>query len=234
MAPIIFHYRKRDSFLCKTNPLTKLLSLALLSIGLSNTTFYPTLLFLTLLFAIAIVTKLTLSSYRREFTFFLFMGAFILITEYWSTRAMLSSVNATIRFLAYIMLGIIFADTTDADDLSRCLAPVLDKIPFVKGGEAASTITLTLSLIPLFFDIADETLDAQRSRLSNVKHPIRYLVDYVSTLFDSLLDASASFADGLDARLFNADAIKKGLPFSIRDLILLSVTILLFIGGKQC
>ncbi|MFA6845650.1 MAG: energy-coupling factor transporter transmembrane component T [Sphaerochaetaceae bacterium] len=230
-TPVIFHFRSRSSFLNKANPLSKLLFLIALCFPLMHASFSFSLGLLSLLLVTAILLHLPFGQYVRDFTFFLIMGVLIALTEYHAKGSLQATFAAIFRFLDFIIMSILFSDTTDMDDLARCLGPLLDKIPFLNGYRIAASIQLTLSLIPLIFDVTSCVLDAQNARFANKRRPLTYLKNAGVGIFSKLLDKCEDFSDSLEARLFDGDHKKKGLGFSWRDPILVMVASLSVAGG---
>lgn len=227
---VVFHFRDRNTFLNQANPLTKLISLLSCSIllvgaGLSRTCFIGGGLFL-----VALSLRLPFRSYFRETLFFLFMAIFIAITEWWATTDPSATAAAALRFLAIVLAGMLLADTTAPDDLSRSLGAVLDKLPFLNGYKLAAGVELTLAIIPLIFDVAAELRMARQARLDRSwKHPVKYLVSYCSTMFSLLMDRMDDLSIALDARAYDPSAPRKAPGFTYRDVALL----LAAVGGAS-
>lgn len=168
----------------------------------------------------AISIKLPLKQYHRELRFFLVLGMLIAITEWLSTQSIIATIAAPLAFLTIILGGIIFADSTAPDDISRSLGRVLDCIPGVKGYKAAYHIELTLSIIPMIFDAAFEIREAQSARSGrSFRRPIRTIVVYTSGVFQLLLDRMDELEAALTARLFNPAAKRESFPWSWRDIV---------------
>lgn len=219
--PVIFHYRKGNTILSRANPLSKLAVMIALCFPLFSASLGYALFLLAFLSIIAILQRLPLQYYLSDLRFFLFLALFILLTDWLSESPLSSSITSSLRFLDFIFLSILFTDSTDVWDLSRSLAPVLDKIPFVNGRNAASTLMLTLSLVPMIGDVTSTVIDAQKARMASYRHPIRFLRDLVMGFIDSLFQSIANVADALDSRLYDPERKMPVLPFHRRDLILL-------------
>jgi len=215
---MIFQYRKQDTLLGRSNPLTKLAIIIASCIPLLHASLSYSLFILGTLLAISLVLRIPFSRFASQMFFFFVIALLIALTETGGWRA---SLAATLRFLDFILLSLVFADTTDPDDLARCLGPVLDVIPFINGYAIASTIELTLAMIPMVFEVSGQVTDAQSARLSPKRHPVRYLYLLTSGIFSNLLTTSDKFADALDARLFDPGRKQKGLGFHGADAILL-------------
>ena len=223
---LIFHYREQKTFLNRCNPLAKLLSILVLLIFLAKAPFAFTLALLTPLVLLAIAQSLPLHRYGKELRFFLVMTALIGITEYLATRLLLPSITACLRFLAIILSGMLLSDSTAPDDLARSLGSVLDKLPFVDGWAIASSIELTLSMIPLIFDVTEQVTTARKARREKNRHPIRNITATAASIFSLLLDRAEELTWALEARAFNPSRKRRTLPYTKDDLYLAIVVIL--------
>ncbi len=222
---VAFHFRDRDTFLNHANPMAKLIALLALSIILVNAPLPTTLLITVFLVFLGIVVRIPILPYLRESLFFLFMAAFIGVTEYIASHSWAPTIAASLRFLDIVFAGMLLADTTAPDDLSRSLGAFLDVIPFVNGPAVASTIELTLSVIPTIYDISMDLRIARTSRgLRMSRSPVRALVSYTNSMFNALLDRMDELSVALDARMFDPSVRRATLPFSYRDGIILGVT----------
>ena len=221
---LIFHYRAQNTFLGKSNPLSKLLILIFLCVPLAKASLPYAATVCAVLLCIFLAIRLPLSRFKASLAFFLIIALLIALTEPGGVKA---SLAAMLRFLDFILLSLLFADTTDPDDLARCLGRPLDAIPLVDGYVVASTMQLTLSMIPLVFDVADRVLTAQTARLSPKRHPVRYLYTLSSGIFSNLLRTAEALSDALDSRLYDPQRPQKGLGFHAVDGMLVIAGLLL-------
>lgn len=215
---LIFHYREQKAFLNRCNPLTKLLSILVLLIPLAKASLPVTLALLTPLIVLTVTQRLPLYRYGKELRFFFVMVILIGITEYLATRLALHSITACLRFLAIILAGMLLADSTAPDDLARSLGSVLDKIPFVNGWAVASSIELTLSMVPLIFDVTDQVTTARKARMEKSRHPIKNISSVAASIFSLLLDRSEELTWALEARAFDPSRKRRTLPYTKDDL----------------
>ena len=224
---LIFHYREQTAFLNRCNPLIKLLSILAILIPLARASFVGTVALLIPLILVAISQRLPLHRYDKELRFFFVMTALIGLTEYLATRLLLSSLTACLRFLTIILSGMLLADSTAPDDLARSLGSVLDRLPFVDGWAIASSIELTLSMIPLIFDVTEQVTTARKARMEKNRHPIRNITSVAASIFSLLLDRSEELTWALEARSFDPRRKRRTLPYSKNDLYLGTVVILI-------
>ncbi|AEV30431.1 ABC-type cobalt transport system, permease component CbiQ [Sphaerochaeta pleomorpha str. Grapes] len=228
---MIFHFRDRKSFLNASNPVTKFGCVIALCFPLVKAPLITALVLLTPLILLALLQRLPVRSYGRELKFFGFMALLIALTTFFSTHDAQQAAAACVRFFAIILSGMLLADSTAPDDLARSLGSILERIPFVKGWEIASSIELTLSLVPIIFDVTEQVTAARKSRQARTGNPIRTLSDLGGSIFSLLLDRSEDLASALDARAFDPGRERQTLGYGKPDGILLVATILLVIAG---
>jgi len=217
---LIFHYREQKAFLNRCNPLTKLLGILAILIPLARASFAVTVALLIPMVLLAIDQHLPLRRYGKELRFFLVMTALIGITEYVATRLLLPSFTACLRFLTIILCGMLLSDSTAPDDLARSLGSLLDRLPLVDGWAIASAIELTLSMIPLIFDVTEQVTTARKARMEKNRHPIKNITAVAASIFSLLLDRSEELTWALEARSFNPSRKRRTLPYTKADLYL--------------
>ncbi|NCC63749.1 MAG: energy-coupling factor transporter transmembrane protein EcfT [Spirochaetia bacterium] len=226
---LIFHYRQKNTFLHRCNPITKFLSVIILCLVLLRVSFFGVLVLSTLLFVGAMLQKLPLRQYKRELRFFVFMLFLILLTEYLAKGSFQEAFSAFFRFFSIILLGLLISDSTAPDELGRSLGNILDKIPFVNGAMVASSIELTLSLLPMIFDASLEVHTARQSRLEKKRNPFVVITSLSSSIFDLLLDKAQNLSDALEARLFDPSSKRQSMRYKTVDVYLLLIVLLLSI-----
>ncbi len=227
---LIFHYREQKAFLNRCNPLTKLICILAVLILLANASFAVTSALLIPLVVLAITQGLPLARYGKELRFFVVMTLLIGFTEFLATRAFLPSFTACLRFLAIILSGMLLADSTAPDDLARSLGSVLDRIPFIDGWAVASSIELTLFMIPLIFDVTEQVTTARKARMEKSRHPIRSIKAVAASIFTLLLDRSEELAWALEARSFDPSRARGTMPYTKDDLYLGMAVMLLVVS----
>ncbi|MDK2859299.1 energy-coupling factor transporter transmembrane component T family protein [Sphaerochaeta halotolerans] len=214
---LIFHYRKQERFLNHCNPMTKFLSVIVLCLALIYTSLWGTLIIFTALAIAGISQQLPLKQYHRELRFFLVLLAMITIMEYVSSNNWLRTASAFFRFSAIILSGMLIADSTAPDDLARSLGSLLDRIPFLNGWRIASSIELTLSLLPMIFDASLEANTARKARLERKKNPYKTIIGLSTSIFLLLLDKAEDLSLALEARNFDPDKPRSQLPYRKTD-----------------
>jgi biotin transport system permease protein len=125
----------------------------------------------------------------------------------------------------------LLSDSTAPDDLARSVGSILDKVPFISGWEIASNIELTLSFVPLIFDVSEQVKTARIARKAKTRNPVRSLTQIGESIFSLLLDRAEDLSSALDARSFDPKRKRQTLRYGKRDAILLVATILLVVAG---
>lgn len=224
---LIFHYRQQKSFLNAANPTTKFFSVLVLCLVLVSASLAGAGI-IALFLLLAIVNQhLPLLRYRRELRFFIFLLLLIFVTEYLAKRTIIASVVAIIRFAAIILCGMLLSDSTAPDDLARSLGKLLDHIPFINGWTIASSIELTLSILPLIFDASLEVSTARRARLERKTNPYRSVIMVSESILSLLLDKTEDLANALQARNFEPSRPRESLRYRKVDLYLALLILLL-------
>ena len=224
----LFHYRDRNTFLNRANPLTKIACTLVLSTIMIQAGFLAILVQTVFLLIVAAAIQLPVRQYRRELRFFVGMGSIIAVSQYLSQKDPLVALVATIRFFDIVLLGAIFADTTAPDDLARSLGDLLARIPKVRGQRIAATIELTLNTIPMLFDVSNQVRDARICRLEPLwRHPIHRIVSYGSAVSTLLLEKAEDLAAALESRAYDVDAKRDTLPLKSYDAVVLGVVLVM-------
>lgn len=225
---LIFHYREANTFLNRTNPFIKLLSLLALCTTLVTTNLYGTLIILFIVISLMIITKLPIIKYGNELIFFIIISFFIAITSYFSENSFVSIINSVLKFDTAILMSFLLADSSDPSDIARSLAKVINHIPFINGWKLASQIELTLMFIPLIFDVSQSIQEARISRLeSTLRNPIKFIINFSIRLLENLLYKIDEIAYALDARGFDPNLERESLKYNFFDFIFIFLVILL-------
>ncbi|WP_320127716.1 energy-coupling factor transporter transmembrane component T [uncultured Sphaerochaeta sp.] len=228
---LIFHFRDKKNFLNGCNPVTKFICIIAICFPLAKASLLSVLVLLLPLFIVAFIQHLPLLSYGKELRFFIFMSLLIIVTSYASSQNIAQALASSLRFLAIILSGMLLADSTAPDELARSLGSLLDKIPFVSGWVIASSIELTLSLVPIIFDVAEQATTARKARQERRVNPIRTLSSLAESIFSLLLDRAEDLSSALEARAFDPERKRQTLGYGKQDLKLLLFTALLVIVG---
>lgn len=163
---VIFSFRPSNSFLHNCPAIIKFFALFILA-------FLPWYITLPLYVIIAIVIKTPIKNYLKSSIFFGIIAIFILFSTGW---------NDMLYFISIILSGILFADTTNPEDLARQLEPIIGKTLSI-------AILLTLAMLPIVFETCNQVKLAYKAR--EKKH-----IDlmYLETILSILLDKNEEMA----------------------------------------
>ncbi|NMA23276.1 MAG: energy-coupling factor transporter transmembrane protein EcfT [Spirochaetales bacterium] len=229
---LIFHYRHQERLLNRANPLIKFLSVIAICVTLFSLTLKGLLLLVTSLSFVMALQRLPILRYRHELRYFAIILILILVTEYLALRSISLSLVAALRFLAIIQCGLLLTDCTAADDLARSIGSTLNRIPKLDGWAVASTVELTLSLLPMVFDASLEVVTARKARLERRRNPIKAIFDTATSIFSLILDKAEDLSLALEGRHYDPSQARKRLPYTLVDLILIILVTALLIGAK--
>jgi biotin transport system permease protein len=226
----LFHYHHNSTLLNKLHPLTKVLALLILSTLLPGSSLLRLSIIFFVLIAFLITLKLPLKSFKRELRFFMIMVSIITLFRYLVSGTYLEAILVALRFITIVLMGIIFTSTTSFDLLSPSIASLLKPIIGNRAYKIAFTLELTLSTIPLIFDLSFQVSEARKARGENIlKRPIKSIVEFSTTLFSLLLEKGEMIEHALIARNFSFDVFPKAPSFKIRDLISILITVVFFL-----
>ena len=232
---VLFSYREESTVLHRLHPLTKVLAMIAFSIALSlKSGNEPTPL--TLLSCIPIimmiVVRFPLKRYVKRMGFFVIVACIIGGFRYLATQQAVTSIMAVVRFFDFIAIGLLFADSTAADDLSRAIGAIFGKIIGKSGYRFAATVEIALYSLPLVFETVAKCMDARKSRLESAwKHPVRQSISIGTSILWMIIARGEQLADALEGRLFDPSRPRKSnWSFTWCDILFLLVVLLLLAG----
>lgn len=222
----LFHFRDRDTLLNRLHPLTKVAGMLALSSALAQASLPRSTFLLLFLAACAFAIRLPIGDYHRELRFFIIMGTVMAVARAMHAQHWADPASAVVRFAAIVLMGLLFADTTAPDDLARAIGGALEPLFHQRGYRIGATLELTLSTVPMLFDVAFQVSQARRARGESAwHHPVRRIVSYGTTVFDLLLQRAEELEAALRARCFTPDAPRDLVAFRPVDLAAFGLTI---------
>lgn len=228
---VIFHTRERDGFANRLNPLTKLVMLLEACIILSSADGTIATALALAIAALALVQHLPLRLYASEGIVFIILALFIFISDSLTTGTVIPPLISSFRFLMTVLASLLFIDCTQIGDLAQSLSWLLRPVFGSRAASFASTIQLTLSMIPMIFDNASQIAEARKARgASFIRHPLRSSQELALGLVSGLLESVDERADALLSRSYNPANNTWAPPFSWRDALGL-VICLIPLGG---
>jgi energy-coupling factor transporter transmembrane protein EcfT len=215
----LFHYRDKNTLLNNLHPLTKVLYLLIFSTLLVTNSLLRVSLILTLFIIVGLFNSLPFKSYKKEAKVFLFIGLLMGFFRFLNATSFVEPVVIVLRFLAVVMMGLIFTDTTAFDDLARSFGDLLYPLLGSKSYKISAHFELTLSVIPLLFDVAFQASEARKARGGSFKKKIlKNIVEYVSDLFNLLLIKAEELEYSLISRSYSLEAKRESIKLTVLDL----------------
>jgi len=218
----IFHYRDIDTSIHRLSPITKILiTLLISSLILKSSIFFTSLICISL-FVLLIIIKVPLKNYAKEGIYFFILLLIISVSHYLSTENIVSTIQITLAFCSMIMMSVILLDTTAFNDIASTIGYFLSLFSSKLGYRIATTIELTLHMIPLFFDAASDLRLARKARGQRINHHvISQVAEYVSALFSITFIKVERLELALKARMFNPDNKRDYIKIRRKDLLIL-------------
>lgn len=222
----LFHYHDRNTFLHRTNPISKIIVMLMISTALVHATLVQTSILGLFLIFVATAIRLPIGRYRRELRFFILMATIIALARWSSAEQWDQIALGVIRFATIVSMGLLFADTSAPDDIARSVGSLLERIPRVKGYRIGATLELTVSTIPLLFDASLQVSQARRARGEAYWHnPVGKIVSFGSTVFSLLLERAEDLEAALSARLYDPDAKRGSFGYRTVDAVAIGISL---------
>ncbi len=231
MARIAFQYKPNNSLLNRLNPTIKLLLLIMLTVLISSAGDIELLALTLFIITATAISKLNIIREVMKARMLLFLAFIIVATEYMSTKDITEAMLEGLRYIDLIAIALTLSITTDINDMAASLSgfihPFTDKYAY----RFASSVMLTLALIPMIAESASEMMDARRARCGSFfSHPIRNTSEYVVSLMLIILRRLDAFGDALEARLFDRDRKRGTVEVKASDMISLIIGIAICIA----
>jgi energy-coupling factor transport system permease protein len=255
--PVRVKYERGTTLLHALNPLTKLLTLVLFSVGIFLIASVPVelLVFLSLVAAIALVrskalVSLLTSRFLLSFTVLLFIVQVIFNAGgavYFTVPLMLFGIDVTahgvlvglvlaLRFACIILASVIFVFTTDPGGLAYAL--IKAGIPYRYG----FMLVTAVRFIPIFEAEAGTVRCAQQARGLDIEaQGLRALINYARFTMMPLVVSALSKVDVLvisvEGRAFGVKSYRTSLRvsrFTGRDIVVILLAIIAFAFLVYC
>jgi energy-coupling factor transporter transmembrane protein EcfT len=236
-----FGYFSGDSVLHRLDPRVKLLGIILLSLVCLNLYLIAlgiaTFLFLGLIF----LSRLPLISGIRELRYFFILLLLVFIARVLSTDgpSMLDLKFISVsrqglhdgllicwRLLLIVLLGFSLITTTRPPEIKAAVQWYLKPVPFIPERKVAMMMGLILRFVPVIFNQAAETAEAQRARcVQNRKNPIYRLTKLGFPLMRRTFERADDLVAAIEARGFTENRTDPELFSHPHDLIALLIII---------
>lgn len=230
MARIAFQYKASERMLNNLNPTIKLLLLIMLTVLISTAHGAELIALTFFIVAITAISKLNIIYEVLKAKMLVFLSIIVVITEYMSTENIIISMLEGLRYIDLIAIALTLSITTDINDMASSLASALHPFIGKYAYRFASSVMLTLALIPMIASSSSEMMDARKSRGGSFfSHPIRNTSEYVISLMLIILRRLDAFGDALESRLFDRDKKRGSVSVRLSDIIILTTGIAIWI-----
>lgn len=212
----------------RANPGVLLFGLISFSILISTATEVRVIPYLPALIFGSMIFRVHLISCFRKSPILLVMALLIAITEIANNGVRTVAFLEALRFIILLGFSLLFLETTDPIELSTSIGNILKPVMGKKAWKLSSMVMITIAIIPIVFKSAQEMINSRRSRgIKFLKHPIRYLSDYLVSLMRLLFKKSENFALALEARGYSEYRKRSSKKLSATDIIILVCIIIL-------
>jgi len=234
-----FGYFPGDSLLHRLDPRFKLLFITLLSLVCLNLYFIALGIFTSLLLGLIIYSRLPLKSGVKELRYFFVLLLFVFMARVLSTGGAslievkfisVSKQGLTAGFLVcwrlafIVLLGFTLISTTRPAEIKAAVQWYLKPVPFIPQKKVAMMMGLILRFVPVIFDQAAETADAQKARcVQNRRNPVYRLIKLGFPLMRRTFERADDLVAAIEARGFTENRTDPELLSHQRDWVSLMV-----------
>lgn len=238
---MIFHYIPGNSFLHRLDVRIKLVIVILFTAAILSTSFTGLLIF-SLLYGMTLrLICFPVKKLFKEIRYFTLLILIVILVRsisikgklLWSClffsiyeKGLISGLLFGWQLILIILQNIILTAVTSVSDINKALEWFLKPIPFIPETVVATMISLTVVLVPLIFDEAQEIMDAHKSRNCQVrKGIIKRITVFSYSLFLKTFLRAGEIAMAMEARCFSENRTKyhfKKVRFPDWSMLLLS------------
>jgi energy-coupling factor transporter transmembrane protein EcfT len=219
----------------------KLIFIILLSLICLNLYFVSLGILTVLLLGCIINARLPLNSGFKELRYFFILLLLVFIARVLSTggtplinikfitvskEGLFAGILVCWRWAFVILLGFTFVATTRPSAIKAAVQWFLKPVPLIPEQKVAVMMGLILRFVPVIFDQAKETLEAQRARcVQNRKNPVYRLIKLGFPLMRRTFERADDLVAAMEARGFTENRTDPELVSNQRDWIALIVII---------
>ena len=234
-----FGYLPGNSLLHILDPRFKLLFMIVLSLVCLNLNFASLGLITALLFGFAVYSRLPLYALFRELRYFYILLAFVFVARVLSTggdplidfklfsvshQGLSDGMLVCWRLALIVLLGFTIISTTRPSDIKAAVQWYLKPLPIIPEKKVAIMMGLILRFVPVIFDQATETAEAQKARcVQNRKNPVYRLIKLGFPLMRRTFERADDLVAAMEARGFTENRTDPQLVSHRRDWIALCV-----------
>lgn len=189
--------------------------------------------------------RLPLKSVLREIRFFLLLLLLVIAARALTTPGVaLIQIKSVIisrqgirdgaliawRLLLIVFLALPFIASTRPSEIRAAVEWFLAPFPFLPRNRIATMLSLVMRFVPVIFDQARETADAQRARgVECRKSPVYRAVKYSIPMIRNVFATADELAVAMEARCYSENRSAPEFRASLRDWMILMASICLFL-----
>ena len=234
----VLGFHAGDSVLHKLDVRFKLLFVVVISLS-SLKAFVPSLSLLTLVLMVALMSAgLSLKTALKDLRYVFWLLLFVFIARSLSVpgssvfefksfsitrEGLYEGAIVCWRLVIVIMTGLSFVLTTRSSEIKAAVEWMLKPFPWVPAKRIAIMLSLIVRFIPLIFEQAKKTTEAQRARgVENRKNPVYRLKMFGIPLMRRVFERADNLALAMEARCYSENRTDSLLSSDIRDWIALA------------
>jgi len=236
-----FGYFSGNSLLHHLDPRFKLVYIILLSLVCLNLNFISQGITTVLLLGLIVYARLPLNSGVKELRYFLVLLVFVFIARAVSTggeplmdfkyfsisaQGLYAGLLVCWRLAFIVLLGFTLISTTRPSEIKAAVQWFLKPVPFIPEQRVAIMMGLILRFVPVIFDQAAETVEAQNARcVQNRKNPVYRLIKLGFPLIRRTFERADGLVAAMEARGFTENRTDPDLVSQRRDWLSLAVVV---------
>lgn len=237
-----FGYRSGASLPHRLDPRFKLLFLVLMSLAGLRAGLWGMLALSAAVLLLLLAARLPPFALLRELRGFLILLAAVFIVRLLATpgdelfgqpflsvsrQGMVAAALVCGRMLLVVCLGLVFTATSRPAQIRAAVAWILRPVPGVPAARVGTMMSLILRFIPVIFDQARETAEAQRARgVERRKNPVYRLTRLSIPLARRTFESADRLITAMDARCYNESRTGAALAAGKIDWLALAAVVL--------
>jgi energy-coupling factor transporter transmembrane protein EcfT len=134
------------------------------------------------------------------------------------------------RLLLIVFLALPFIASTRPSEIKAAVEWFLAPFPFLPRKRIATMLSLVIRFVPVIFDQARETADAQRARgVENRKNPVYRAVKFTIPMIRNVFATADELAVAMEARCYSENRTGPEFRAGLRDWMILMASLCLFL-----
>jgi energy-coupling factor transporter transmembrane protein EcfT len=231
----VLGFRAGNSVLHQLDVRFKLMFLVVISLS-SLKAFVPSLSLLTLVLMAALIhVRLPVKSALKELRFVFLLLLFVFIARSLSVPGSsifeFKAISVTRegiyegaivcwRLVIVIMIGLSFVLTTRSSEIKAAVEWMLKPFPWIPSKRISTMMSLIVRFIPIIFEQAQKTAEAQRARgVENRKNPIYRLKMFGIPLMRRIFERADKLILAMEARCYSENRTDSQLYSGVKDWI---------------